>query len=104
MREVCAVVGYKTREKKRQARARSISAEQRARSDVTAGRWFLTICTRKAACSNPDCAGVKILRPGVEVVYRHRPMTLLCKFCAERDPEVRPRPSLAWERWARGKR
>ena len=87
-------MGYRSREKKRAAKNRAISYAKRAHSETIAGRWFLTIVTRKTCCAK--CAG--ILNIGSEMVYRHTPREARCKLCAEMDPDVKPRPSTSWER------
>ncbi len=57
-------------------------------------RYWLTIVKRNTCCAR--CAG--LLRVRREMVYRHTPREALCVLCAERDPNVRFRPSVAWER------
>jgi hypothetical protein len=95
-------VGFKARERKRRRRAAGMAAgakgreQRRSRSSgSSAGKWWLTIATRKGCCANVGC-GV-ILKEGAEVVYRHSPMETLCVRCADRAGH-RYRPSLRWER------
>jgi hypothetical protein len=88
-------MSYKSRSRNRAIRA--AAATQRASPEP---RWYLTLVTRATCCAR--CAGV--LRPGREMVYLHTPRTALCKFCAEDDPSIRPRPSRRWERKRMGER
>jgi len=87
-------MSYKSRQKKR-----AINATKHRHRETIAGRWFLTIVTRKTCCAK--CAG--ILNIGGEMVYRHTPREARCKLCAELDPDVKPRPSTSWERSRRSR-
>jgi hypothetical protein len=81
-------MSYKSRQKKR-----AIRAAQFKHRDTIAGRFYLTLVVQKTCCAR--CGG--ILNVGREMVYRHTPREALCLVCAERDPEIRARPSVAWE-------
>jgi hypothetical protein len=84
-------VGFEQREKKRRARAARAAAQSRARaSGSSSSRWWLTIVTSTTCCAR--CTGV--LRPGREMVYRHRPLEARCLSCAE---GLSFRPSTRWE-------
>jgi hypothetical protein len=87
-------MGYKSRAKKRAAKNRAIGAAKKQHSDKIAGRWYFTIVKHKTCCAK--CAG--ILNVGGEMVYRHTPREARCKSCAEFDPNLKPRPSIAWEK------
>jgi hypothetical protein len=86
-------MSYKTREKKRQSRNkhRAVKKAQHGHPD----RWYLTLVKKKACCNNPDCAHV--LDVGTECVYRHLPLEILCRSCAELR-RIAPRPSALYER------
>jgi hypothetical protein len=87
-------MSYKSREKKR-----AIAAAKFKHRDVMAGRWYLTIVKRTTCCARHG----GILRPGMDMVYRHTPREALCISCADSDPLVSYRPSLRWERSKRVK-
>lgn len=82
-------MSFRSREKKR-----AIGASQFKNRELMAGRWYLTIVTRKTCCAR--CGG--ILEIGREMVYRHTPREALCRLCVEMDPVIKPRPSTSWEK------
>jgi hypothetical protein len=86
-------VSYKTREKKRHSRTkqRFVKKAQRGHPD----RWYLTLVKKKTCCNNPDCAHV--LNRGMECVYRHQPLEILCRPCAELRG-IAPRPSALYDK------
>jgi hypothetical protein len=88
-------MGFKQRERKRKQKAAirsSMKVDVEARK-ARSGRWWLTVVKTDTCCAR--CAG--ILRTSREMVYRAQPREALCVACAEADPEVTYRPSLAWE-------
>ena len=82
-------MSYKSRQKKR-----TISMAQSKQRQHYQDRWYLTLVTTTCSCAT--CG--RNLRARDEMVYRHTPRSTLCPLCAEIDPNVKPRPSLAWER------
>jgi hypothetical protein len=92
-------MSYKTREKKRAAKNRAVSATRAKHRSMIAGRHYLTFVKHKTCCAR--CAG--ILKAGGEMVYRHTPRESLCRSCAESDPAVVVRPSERWTRKSRAK-
>jgi hypothetical protein len=59
--------------------------------------YWLTVSTYRSVCV--DC-GSKV-KPGGELVFRHRPKTVLCRACADRMG-VEYRPSRKWRERQRG--
>jgi hypothetical protein len=92
-------MSYKSRERKRRKKAAQAGA-QRAHSDKTRSRYYLTKIERDCRCSS---CGWK-LRVGGDMVYRKAGPVTLCHPCADRDPLVDYRPSLRWERVEQTKR
>ena len=88
-------MGYKSREKKRQARIAQASGQREQRSKYV-DRYYLTIVSRAACCNR--CGGA--LHAGAECVYRHTPREILCLDCADRM-QISYRPSMRWERLQR---
>jgi hypothetical protein len=87
-------MSYRSRERKRRQRIAQGRAQADARrSGSSAERYWLTVTRQTTCCAR--CGYV--LRPGREVVYRHRPLEVLCVPCADRE-QVPYRPSLRWER------
>ena len=86
-------MSFKSREKKRKA-ARAVSNAVQQRTPATEARWFLTPVRRHAVCGS--CAG-RLHWPS-DMVYRHKPLVMLCVACADADPGVSYRPSVRWER------
>lgn len=84
-------MSYRTKQSKRVIKRHRRSKETRA-------RHFLIYATRNCRCF--DC-GLK-LRVGMEIVYRHTPLELLHRGCADHRG-ITYRPSIRWER-AQGKR
>jgi hypothetical protein len=85
-------VSYKSREKKRRAKAAMNDAVAKQRK-VYADRHYLTPVKRNCCCNRCGTS----LRVGHECVYRHTPREILCLDCANRE-RVRYRPSMRWER------
>lgn len=77
----------KSRQKKRAIRAAQFKRHHRRPVLSDAGGAEDLLC---------ECGG--ILNVGREMVYRHTPREALCLVCVERSPEIRARPSVAWER------
>jgi RNase P subunit RPR2 len=71
-------MSYKSRERKRRAKAAMGSAVAKQR-EAYADRHYLTIVKRPACCNT--CG--RSLRNGSECVFRTRPMEILCKGCAD---------------------
>jgi hypothetical protein len=92
-------VSYDTRQKKR-TRERAVNTSRREHAETMKTRWYLTIVGRACACAR--CGGT--LREDAEMIYRNEPRTTLCEPCADRDPDIRPRPSAKWEERERRRR
>jgi hypothetical protein len=84
-------MSYESRRKKRAYKRAAVKSR---RSEKTAARWFLTIAKRPGKCA---CCGHEFRR-GAEIVFRFEPRDLRCLRCADRDPEIRYRASLRWEK------
>ncbi len=92
-------MSYRSREKKRRARA-AIASTKRDFASVTATRYYLTPAKRECRCS--ACGGW--LRVGKPMVFRQSGPVTLCVSCADSDPLVSYRPSLRWEKQAERRR
>jgi hypothetical protein len=88
------VVSFQSRQKKRRYKRIEAKSRQARRAPETARRWFLTLAKKPGRCSR---CGDGFER-GAEIVYRHEPREVRCLRCAGRDPEIRFRPSIRWER------
>jgi hypothetical protein len=87
-------MSYRSRERKRRERIAQRRAQSNARrSGSSADRHWLTIVAQKTCCAR--CGYV--LKPGREMVYRHRPREALCVSCADRQ-QLPYLPALRWER------
>jgi hypothetical protein len=88
-------MGYRQRERKRK-KAGAVTAAQREsrRTGSSAAKWWLTPVFKNTCCAR--CGGA--LREGRPMVYRHEPGESLCVSCADRNPAVKWRPSVRWER------
>src|SRR5829696_932672 len=95
-RERKAPMGYRSREKKRQAKA-AIARVKRDHHDTMRTRYYLTFAKKGCRCSS--CG--RRLRVNDQLVYRHDGPVTLCLPCGEADPLVDYRISLRWEkqRW-----
>ncbi len=88
-------LSFKNRQRKRKRRARMQTDQREARrSGSSSGKWWLTPTRTTTCCAR--CGGV--LRPPCDMVYRRTPREALCLLCADGDPLVKWKPSLAWER------
>ena len=70
-------MSFKSREKKRRAKAAQSSSQREQRSRY-AERHYLTIVSRAACCNH----GGERLRKGDDCVYRFEPKEILCLNCA----------------------
>jgi hypothetical protein len=80
-----------------QSRQRKRVLKRHRRSEDTRSRHFLIEAQKNGRCF--DCGGR--FKAGATVVYRHTPLELLHRGCAERRG-IKFRPSVRWER-AQGK-
>ncbi len=86
-------LGFKARERKRQAKAARAQV-RREHGPAMRARYYRTMVQRDCRCS---ACGAR-LRAGSEMVYRKDGPVTLCLACATRDPLVEVRVSLRWER------
>ncbi len=86
-------MGYKSREKKRQAKVARAQV-RREHGPAMSARYYLTLVQRDCRCS---ACGTR-LRAGDGMVFRKDGPVMLCVLCADADPLIEYRPSLRWER------
>lgn len=90
-------MGFEQRQARRRTKAATGRAQAQARSTgSSASQWWLTPVRHTTACA--VCGAV--LRPAAHMIYRPQPQEARCQRCADHDPNVTYRPSLAWEKHA----